>query len=205
MTYSFKRLEEAEIHNLYNSISGRSIVRSLIENYIMMKYLIHHEKEKSNIWSEYEQYGIGQYKLVLSRHRAEQNTRESHVNTDMLEFICNEFKIEESTDMDTKYFNKDNIRIKAKEVYESELYGLYYDYDSAYEHGLWGAIRESSLVKCDNPAHQYHCVPDLENKIILKSVFDDCVHVMNKTLLFINEHYSISDNLLMELKGWEND
>lgn len=205
MTYSFKRLEEAEIHNLYNSISGRSIVRSLIENYIMMKYLIHLEKEKSNIWTEYEQYGIGQYKLVLSRHREEQNTRESHVNTDMLEFICNEFKIEEFTDMDTKYFNKDNIRIKAKEVNEPELYGLYYDYDSAYEHGLWGAIRESSLVKCDNPSHQYHCVPDLENKIILKSVFDDCVYVMNKTLLFINEHYSISDNLLMELKGWEND
>uniref|UniRef100_UPI004057B053 helix-turn-helix domain-containing protein n=1 Tax=Agathobacter sp. TaxID=2021311 RepID=UPI004057B053 len=34
------------------------------------------------------------------------------------------------------------------------------DYDSSFEHGLWGAIRESSLLKCNNPAHKYHCLPE---------------------------------------------
>ena len=48
------------------------------------------------------------------------------------------------------------IRLKAESVGEKDLFGLYYDYDSSYEHGLWGAIRESSLLKCTNPAHKYH-------------------------------------------------
>ena len=45
--------------------------------------------------------------------------------------------------MDTKYFDKQNIRLKAESVDEKNLFGLYYDYDSSFEHGLWGAIRES--------------------------------------------------------------
>ncbi len=73
-----------------------------------------------------------------------------------IEALVNEFKGEEFIDMDTKYFDKQNIRLKAEDVGEKNLYGLYYDYDSSFEHGLWGAIRESSLLKCNNPAHKYH-------------------------------------------------
>lgn len=70
--------------------------------------------------------------------------------------------------MDTRYFGKQNknIREKSKRVDEQILYSSYCDYDSAYENGLWGAIRESSLLKCNNPTHQYHCVQgvqDIEN------------------------------------------
>lgn len=39
-TYSYKRLKEIYEHQLFNSISGRSCVRVLIEDYIMMKYLV---------------------------------------------------------------------------------------------------------------------------------------------------------------------
>lgn len=42
--------------------------------------------------------------------------------------------------MDTTYFDKKKIREKAIDVDEKDLFGLYYDYDSAFEHGLWGAI-----------------------------------------------------------------
>jgi hypothetical protein len=38
--YSYKRLLELVEHNLFNSISGRGIIRVLIEDYIMMKYLL---------------------------------------------------------------------------------------------------------------------------------------------------------------------
>jgi hypothetical protein len=64
----------------------------------------------------------------------------SHVDKDYIEALVNEFKIEESIDMDTRYFDQQNIRLKAESVNEKELYGLYYDYDSSFEHGLWGAI-----------------------------------------------------------------
>lgn len=35
----------------------------------------------------------------------------------------------------------------ANEVGEEELYKLFYDYDSSFEYGLWGAVRESALLK----------------------------------------------------------
>ena len=86
---------------------------------------------------------------------------------------------------------------------EKQLYGLYYDYDSSFEHGMWGAIRESSLLKCNNPAHQYHCVPDIDNQNILKSVMPDCIMVMNKTLEFLNELYTLPKSLFEEVIGFE--
>lgn len=68
-TYSYKRLKEIYEHQLFNSISGRSCVRVLIEDYIMMKYLVKNESFHENIWRDYQLYGMGLYKLVLARHR----------------------------------------------------------------------------------------------------------------------------------------
>lgn len=202
-TYSYKRFKEAYEHHLFNSIAGRSCVRVLIENYIMMKYLIKNEATHENIWRDYQLYGLGQYKLILTRHREAGLSDETHFDPNYIAALVSEFKDEEFINMDTKYFDKHNIRIKADTVDEKQLYGLYYDYDSAFEHGLWGAIRESSLLKCNNPAHKYHCVPDVEDQVSLKTVLPDCIMVMNRTLAFLNEQYGIPDHLLREVIGFE--
>ena len=202
-TYSYKRLKEIYEHKLFNSICGRSCVRVLIEDYIMMKYLVKNEPSHDNIWRDYQLYGMGLYKLVLARHRESGITEESHFDERYIEALVNEFKGEEFIDMDTKYFDKQNIRLKAEDVGEKNLYGLYYDYDSSFEHGLWGAIRESSLLKCNNPAHKYHCVPDVEDETRLKTVLPDCVMVMNKTVSFLNEIYGIPEQLLDEVINFE--
>lgn len=202
-TYSFKRFKEIYDHNMFNSISGRSCVRVLIENYIMMKYLIKNEASHENIWRDYQLYGIGLYKLVLARYRERGASGESHFDEEYIEALVNEFKDEEFIDMDTRYFDKQNIRLKAESVGEKDLFGLYYDYDSSYEHGLWGAIRESSLLKCTNPAHKYHCVPDTEDEIRLKTVLPECVMVMNKTVSLLNDLYGIPEKLLSEVINCE--
>ena len=169
----------------------------------MMKYLVKNETLHDNIWRDYQYYGIGLYKLVLARHRESEIKNECHFDEQYIEAIVNEFKEEEFINMDTKYFDKHNIRIKAETVGEKELYGLYYDYDSSFEHGLWGAIRESALLKCNNPAHQYHCVPDTEDETILKTVLPDCIMIMNKTVLFLNDMYGIPDNTLKEVVNFD--
>lgn len=202
-TYSYKRFKELCEHKLFNTISGRSCIRVLIENYIMIKYLIKQESNHENIWKEYKLYGVGLYKLVLSRHREKTYREKSHFDMKYIEGLVNEFKEEEFIDMDTRYFGEKNIRLKAEEVDEKDLYGLYYDYDSSYEHGLWGAIRESSLVKCDNPAHQFHCVPDIEDETVLKSVLPDCVMAMNKTIKLLHELYGIPMKLFEEVISFE--
>lgn len=202
-TYSYKRFKEICDHSLFNSIAGRSCVRVLIENYIMMKYLLKNENAHDNIWKDYQFYGIGQYKLVLERLRELSTDEDVHYDEKYIEALVNEFVIEDSLDMDTKYFDKTNIRAKAEAVNEKKLYGLYYDYDSAYEHGLWGAIRESTMLKCNNPAHQYHCVPDIDCDNTLKTVFPNCVMIMNKTIGMLDDIYGIPDGLVNEVKNFE--
>lgn len=204
-TYSYKRLMEITEHELYNTITARSAVRTVIENYIMMKYLIKNEDTQENIWDKFQYYGIGLYKVVLARSReTTDDLSNSHIDYKYLELLVNEYMDEEYLDMDTSYFDKQNIRTKAIAVGEKQLYGLYYDYDSSFEHGLWGAIRESSLLKCNSPAHQYHCVPDYENKQNLKNVWPDCVMVMNKIIELLNELYNIPECLFKEVMKFGN-
>lgn len=95
LTYSYKRLKEIDEHNLYTSISGRSAIRSLIENLIVAKYLITFEKEKPQIWDDFEKYGIGGIKKIVLYERENNNERKdvSHVSYAYLDFILNEFLI----------------------------------------------------------------------------------------------------------------
>lgn len=202
-TYSYKQFREAYEHNLFNAISGRGCIRLLIENYINLKYLIKNESKHKNIWREYQYDGIGKYKLVLARQREYEVRPQSHFDKDYIEALVNEYKDESFIDMDTRYFDNQNMRAKAEGVDEKELYGLLYDYDSSFEHGLWGAIRESALLKCGNPAHQYHCVPDVDFGNRLKSILPDCIMVMNKTIAFINTIYGLPSPLFEEVIKFE--
>lgn len=196
LTYSYKRFSEIIEYNLYNSIVGRSIIRVLIEDFIMIKYLLKKESEKPNIWAEYQSYGIGQLKLIEKRFQAVAETLEkSHVEYKYLEIIVNDYINEEFLNMDTKYFDSQNIRLKAEYVNEKDLFGLYYDYDSSFEHGLWGAIRECALLKCEAAGHQYHCVPDYNNNQKCKSIWYDSVVTLLKTIKEISNIYSLSDEL----------
>lgn len=86
-TYSYKRLKEIYEHQLFNSISGRSCVRVLIEDYIMMKYLAKNESFHENIWRDYQLYGMGLYKLVLARHRESGVSKESHFDERYIEAL----------------------------------------------------------------------------------------------------------------------
>ena len=75
--------------------------------------------------------------------------------------------------------------IRYKQCLNSKItggqYEIYYEYATNFAHGIWGAIRESSMLICDNPAHTYHCVPDYHMEQNLRSVFSDCEMVMKKT------------------------
>ena len=73
-------------------------MRVLIEDYIMMKYLVKNESFHENIWRDYQLYGMGLYKLVLARHRENGALEESHFDEKYIEALVNEFKGEEFID-----------------------------------------------------------------------------------------------------------
>ena len=192
LTYSYKRLLELMNHDLQYTISGRSIVRSCIENYVMTKYLIAEEEKHKNIWEEYQYYGIGGYKLISERYIENQpELINSHINFEYLNLLISEFQNKEFIDMDTRYFGKGNIRQKFEQVEEDDLYKYHYDYDSQFEHGLWGAIKESSILKCNSAGHQFHGIPDVDDIQKLPDVSHDLVMVLTKHLSVIKEVFPI--------------
>ena len=112
--------------------------------------------------------------------------------------------MEEFTDIDVRYFDNARMGAKAEKVGEKDLFALYYDYDTQYEHGLWGAIRESSMLKCDNSTHQYHLIPDIEDEQKLKSIYSDCIFVMKKMISFYASQIEIPESLVKEVSEYND-
>ena len=153
--------------------------------------LFYTTRKHINIWEEYQYYGIGGYKLISERYIENQpELTNSHINFEYLNLLISEFQNKEFIDMDTRYFGNGNIRQKFKQVEEDDLYN-YYDYDSQFEHGLWGAIRESSILKCTSAGHQFHGIPDVDDIQKLPDVSHDMVMVLTKHLSVIKEVFPI--------------
>jgi hypothetical protein len=196
ITYATKIFVEIDNKSLGNSILGRHGIRTIIEIYITLKYLLKKEAEKPNIWKEYKSYGIGKYKLVLLKARETELDKDSHFILPVADVIVNETVFEEFIDIDLKYFDKQGIREKSIEVGEKDLYDLLYDYDSSFSHGLWGAIRESAMFHCDNASHQYHCIPDIYSGQKLPDVKSDSIKIMKKIFLLLSDIFEIQEDFL---------
>ncbi|MFV2016506.1 MAG: DUF5677 domain-containing protein, partial [Candidatus Heimdallarchaeota archaeon] len=192
INYALKVFTEINDKSLANSILGRFGIRTIIEVFIMVKYLLKREDEKPKIWEEYKLYGISKYKLVLLKARESNMIDEtSHFTINVVDALVNEIKWEEFIDVDLKYFDKQGIRDKSKDVGEKELYDLFYDYDSSFAHGLWGAVRESSMLHCNSAAHQYHAVPDIQDNQNLPDVKSDGYKIMLMIFAFMAEVFII--------------
>jgi hypothetical protein len=89
-----------------------------------------------------------------------------------------EIRWEEFIDIDLNYFDKQGIRDKSIDVGEKDLYDFYYDYDSSFAHGLWGAVRESSMLHCNSADHLFHAVPDIYDNQNLPDVMSDSYKIM---------------------------
>ena len=165
----------ADVTNLQASPDGRYLIISYIQNG-------NRENLKKNVT---EVYDLKQRFFLQHRDYPEWIVKfldeNSHIDLRYLNALVDMYKNRDLLNMDTRKFGGESIREKFDFVDEKELYFIY-DYDSGFEHGLWGAIRESSLLMCDAPGHQYHCIPDIENLQKMRSVWHDAVLLMNKTI-----------------------
>ena len=182
-TFGFKRCKEVVEHDLYNTVSGRSDIRGLIEVYLTMVDLLKKEDKHPSIYEDFQLYGLGQFKVVVAAAReSKEDLDSSHVFYPFLEGIVNEYRDEEFLNVDFRYFENERIRDKFNDCGKIDLYSLKYNYDSSYEHALWGAVRESSLLECTDAGHQYHQVPDIGDVENLKSVWPDCREMMSSIM-----------------------
>jgi hypothetical protein len=158
---------------LWTGEYGSHVLRSVVEGRIVLKWLEH--KSDSSLYTKFKQYGRGRLKL-LKLHVEEYldslsdppeplrkfaEDLDAEVNADTWE----EFQ-EISVD---KTFSSVTIRQMAIDV------GLKREYDFAYApasgeaHGDWIALDRSALVRCRNPLHMWHRIPNTDYGVVLQT------------------------------------
>lgn len=189
-TFALKIFNDVIEKGLDDSILGRHAYRTVLESYINIKYLQKIESEHENIWQEYKIYGIGKYKLPLLKDREVTETKdETHFIEPIVEILINEIVWEEFLDIDLRYFDNKKIKEKFEEVGEKYLYEVLYEYDNNFIHGFWGAVRESSMLHCNNPTHKYHSIPDINFEQKMPSINDDIYRIIDKFSKLIDENF----------------
>lgn len=193
--YIYKIYREISEKKLQNDISGRILFRTMVESYINLKYIMLQEKEIPDVFNRFKAYGVGKYKLIMAKMREGKYSvsDDAQLHQKIMEGLVNEDMDEAFVNTSFGYFDKTQINKKFIYCEEQMLYEIYYEYGTNFSHGFWGAIRESSMLICDNPTHNYHMIPDYNAEQKLRSVQDDCDMLMRKLFELISGYIELPD------------
>lgn len=207
VVYIYKIYKEIIEKQLCNEISGRILFRSMVESFINLKYMMLKEAKQSDVYKMYKAYGLGKYKLPMAKIRDGKYSvlDESHIKEELLELFVNEEMDEEFINTSLGFFDRQSIKKKFEECNEDALYEIYYEYDTNFVHGFWGAIRESSMLSCNNPAHMFHSVPDYTAEQSLAGVDEDCKMLMRKLFDQIAGYIELPDFYLLAYGAGSNE
>jgi hypothetical protein len=183
--YALNLLIETSASYSHSSPIGRSTLRTIVECFITLAYLV--AKDDAELWLKHRDYGNGQTKLSLLKNLASDKVP-SFVDLDALEALANEDKWIEFTDINLGAWSSQNLRTMATEANLKDVYDCYYDICSGNTHGHWSAAREAAFVMCTNPLHRFHKIPAPIN-FGLRSVLPDGILLVNRMLDELNKIY----------------
>lgn len=157
---------------------GRNILRSAVECYITLSFLVHHDNP--TVWLQYRNYGAGQLRLAFLK-RINQDYVPSFMSTALLEQLANEDMWLEFQDIKLGAWADKNLRKMAEEAGEKAFYDRYYDALSGYVHGNWLAVRHAVFGPCLNPLHRFHRIP-LPPRLLIDDAVPDLRKICNLAL-----------------------
>jgi hypothetical protein len=160
------------------ALPGRIALRSAVECYITLAYLVHHDNP--TVWLQYRNYGTGQSKLAFLK-RLDQDEVPSFISAELLEQLANQDAWMEFQDIKLGAWADKNLRNMAQEAGEKAFYDRYYDVLSGYVHGNWSAISHAVFGLCLNPLHRFHRVP-LAPRLLIDDAVPDLTKIVNLAL-----------------------
>ena len=190
--YGLTFFSEMIFYNVSSAITGRVVLRSLIEIYITFKYLLKKEQEEPRIWDDFHSYGTGQSKLIYLKLK-EISAQSKCIELDELNIIVNEDKWIDFIPINLGHWGNTDLRRMSEYADVKEIYDLYYNYTSGFVHGTRGALRESIYQMCLNPLHKFHRIP-ISDFTAMPSVILDSAEVVNKILECLNTAYPSFDS-----------
>lgn len=188
MAYSLSIVTDSLNRIIGTYLIGRIVLRSLVENYITLAYLV--KMDKPELWQKYRDHGAGQAKLVSLKAK-NYDSIPSFISLDDINGISTEDKREEFVDIDLGHWAGSNLRQMSIESETKEIYDKYYDWTSGYLHGNWGAVRDSVFLTDFNPLHRLMRV--LLAKKNFNDVLPDMIEIMNLQLVLISKLYQLEE------------
>lgn len=145
--------------NLWPRDVAGIMLRCLVETAITFAYLSKVGTEKE--FEEFRSYGEGKEKLLLLHLQdtyPEKKTLEGRSAEDIASELGGGFT-PELINIELGYWTKKSIRDLAIDAKVEDLYRLVYDPTSSDVHGTWISVKNSNLVKCAQPLHRFHRMP----------------------------------------------
>jgi len=151
--------------SLWTADLGTMLHRIMVDALITFKWLI--KKNDPSLFYQFKQYSLGKQKLLHlhvqdltneGREELEQFAEElaDEVNEEIWEALL-------SVDLGGNFANID-MRKMAYEVDLQEIYRLVYSPASSELHGEWTSLKKFNLVRCANPLHRFHRLPQLDSE-----------------------------------------
>ena len=191
----------AQGQNLRNHHIGPILLRTMIDAYIALAWIL---QEPNNRSEQFIQYGLGQEKLQIEHFKAlPENTRpEVQAMIKLREEWVNTQRYMSLTIVDIGSWSGLDTRKMAEEIDELELYRFAYTPFTACGHNMWQHIGKYNLKTCINPLHKYHQVPDAS---ILNPEFDYLIKsakYLQKTFKKVDEILKLACLTTLPLDYW---
>jgi hypothetical protein len=170
-----------------NSVTARLALRTILECYITMRYLI--GKRDPNLWRIYRAYGAGQAKLAYLKLQELEIDPQS-ISAETLRELANEDFWEEFVSIDLGNWGKSNLRQISQEAGAKESYDKFYGWTSTFSHSHWCAIRDAVFDTCGNPLHRLHRIPRLTPRRLGNALADACL-LTDQLLDLLSNRYPV--------------
>lgn len=135
------------------------ITRCLVDTAITFAYLAKFGTDKD--FEDFKSYGEGKEKLLML-HLQDTYPGEKSLEAKNSEEIAEELGgglTPELIDIELADWTKKSARDLAIKAGLEEFYRLVYDPASSDVHGTWTSIKNSNLVRCSQPLHRFHRIP----------------------------------------------
>ncbi|MCA3351076.1 MAG: hypothetical protein INF97_10810 [Roseomonas sp.] len=163
---------------VHQRAEGRIILRSIVEIFITIRFLSHHDNP--TLWAQYRNHGNGQAKLAFLKNLRSEDLP-NFVSLEELESYASEDIWQEFQDIDLKSWSDRNLRAMAAEAGIKDIYDKYYDWSSGYIHANWASIRDTIFTTCLNPLHRFHRIPFIP-RLNMPSALPDGAKLVNGAL-----------------------
>lgn len=167
------------------SIVGRTALRTIVECYITLAYLLN--KDSPRIWSAFRVYGAGQAKLAFLK-LYQRSDQPKYVDIETLEQLANEDLWQECLTINIGHWDASSLRALSEVAGAKDIYDKFYTWTSSFTHGHWGAVRDSVFDTCGNPLHRLHRIPRRDSRV-QPDVIPDIAEVVDHVLALVDRAY----------------